>query len=85
MAGAAQLFSTVPKQDHLGFWADHTFNARAVADFFEFDTRALAKVASVAPASVRFDQKIPKEVLERLEEIANIAGLVAQFFEGDTA
>jgi len=36
-------------------------------------------------ASVRFDQKIPKEVLDRLKEIANICGLVAQFFGGDIA
>jgi predicted nucleotidyltransferase len=83
MIRAAQLFETVPQQDYLGFWADQTLNARKVADFLDLDKREVAKVASVAPASVRFDQKIPKEVLERLEEIANVAGLVAQFFHGD--
>jgi hypothetical protein len=80
---ARTLFATVPETDYLGFWADQTLNARQVVDFLDLNKRDVAKLAGVAPASVRFDQKIPKEVLERLEEIANICGLVAQFFAGD--
>ena len=85
MATSRSLFGTVPDKDYLGFWADQTLNAREVAEFLDLDKRDVAKLAGVAPASVRFDQKIPKEVLERLQEIANICGLVAQFFAGDTA
>jgi hypothetical protein len=58
-------------------------NARGVAEFLDLDKRDVAKVANVAPASVRFDDKIPKSVLERLQEIANICELVAQYFQGD--
>jgi hypothetical protein len=83
MANTSALFRTVPDRDYLGFWANQTLNSREVAKFLNFDKRDVAKVADVAPASVRFDQKIPKEVLDRLEEIANICGLVAQHFEGD--
>lgn len=32
---------------------------------------------------IRFDQNIPQAVAERLREIANIANLVGEFFEGD--
>jgi hypothetical protein len=78
------LFRTVPSQDHLGFWANETLNARGVADFLDLKKDDVAKVAGVAPTSVRFDQKIPKEVIDRLTEIANICGLVAQFFDGDS-
>jgi hypothetical protein len=85
MATSRSLFGTVPDKDYLGFWADQTLNAREVAEFLDLDKRDVAKLAGVAPASVRFDQKIPKEVLERLQEIANICGLVAQFFAGDVA
>jgi hypothetical protein len=53
--------------------------------FLELRKPDVAKIAGVAPSSVRFDQKIPKDVLDRLMEIANICGLVAQFFEGDVA
>jgi hypothetical protein len=79
------LFSTVAQKDYLGFWTDQTLNARNVVDFLDLDKRDVAKLAGVAPSSVRFDQKIPKEVLERLQGIANVCGLVAQFFGGDVA
>lgn len=85
MKSPASLFDTVAQQDHLGFWANETLNSRQVADFLGFDKKDVAKVAGVAPSSVRYDQKIPKEVLERLQEVANICGLVAQFFNGDAA
>jgi hypothetical protein len=85
MATSPSLFGTVADKDYLGFWANQTLNARGVAEFLGLDKRDVAKLAGVAPASVRFDQKIPKEVLERLQEIANICGLVAQFFAGDAA
>jgi hypothetical protein len=83
MASTAALFRTVAEKDYLGFWANETLKAREVASFLDLDKHDVAKLAHVAPASVRFDEKIPKEVLERLQEIANICGLVAQHFEGN--
>jgi hypothetical protein len=77
------LFGTVANKDYLGFWADQTFNARGVAQFLGLSKRDVAKVADVAPSSVRFDDKIPKDVLEWLQEIANICALVAEHFNGD--
>ncbi len=83
MAISARLFGTVANKNYLGFWANETLNARGVAEFLNLDKRDVAKVAEVAPASVRYDEKIPKDVLERLQEIANICELVAQHFDGD--
>ena len=83
MATSAALFNTVAPKDYLGFWADHTLRAREVADFLDLDKRDVAKMASVAPASVRFDEKMPRVVLERLQEIANVCDLVAHHFGGD--
>ena len=80
---ATSLFRTVPQQDSLGFWADQMLDARKVAEFLDLDKRTIAKVADVAPSSVRFDQNIPKEVADRLAEIANICELVAQHFAGN--
>ena len=77
------LFKTVPERAHLGFWSDHTFHSGEVAKFLDLRKVDVAKIAAVAPASVRFDHKAPKEVLERLQEIGNICELVAQYFEGD--
>ncbi len=83
MTGRARLFSTVADRNYLGFWANETLKARAVAEFLDLNKRDVAKVADVATASVRFDEKIPKNVLERLQDIANICELVAQHFAGD--
>lgn len=79
----AGLFSTVPAQDHLGFWANQVLDAQRVAKFLSLDKREVARIADVSPASVRWDKKIPQEVLDHLTEIAVICALVAQFFEGD--
>ena len=79
----AQLFKTVAEQDYLQFWPNHVFDPLRVARFLELSKADIAKVADVAPSSVRFDQKTPKDVLDRFAEIANVCGLVAQFFQGD--
>jgi hypothetical protein len=79
------LFRTVPERDYLNFWPGSQFDPQHVVRFLELSKPDVAKIASVAPSSVRFDQKIPKDVLERLMEIANVCGLVAQFFQGDAA
>ncbi len=82
---AASLFSTVPARDHLGFWANHGLDAQGVARFLSLDKREVARIADVSPASVRWDHKIPQEVLEHMTDIAVICSLVAQFFDGDAA
>ena len=85
MANNAALFRTVATRDHLGFWADRRFNPRAVVRFLDLDKREIAKAAKVALTSVRFDEKMPAAMANRLEEIANTCALVAQFFDGDAA
>ena len=79
------LISNIAQKDYIGFWRqpDEKPNYRAVTDFLQIDKEETARIARVAPASVRFDHKIPQELAERLEEIANIANRVAALFEGD--
>ena len=85
MTDPSALFSTVRSTDYLGFWANQVLNARLVTDFLDLEKADIARIAKVATASVRFDQKIPKEVLDRLQEIANVCALVAEFFAGDVS
>ena len=82
-APRASLFKTVPEHDYLQFWPKEIFDPQRVARFLELNKADVAKVADVAITSVRFDGKIPKDVRDRLIEIANICSLVAQFFRGD--
>ena len=79
------LFRTVPEKDYLGFWAGHLLRAEKVVDFLEFKKIDVAKIAGVSLTSVRFDQKIPKQVRDRLMEIATLCELVAQYFREDVA
>ena len=78
-----EIFKTVPEHDYLRFWPKDTFDPQRVTHFLDFSKADVAKVADVAITSVRFDGKIPKDVRDRLMEIANVCGLVAQFFRGD--
>jgi hypothetical protein len=79
------LIANIAKKDYLGFWPQHGEqpNYKAVTDFLQTDKAETAKIARVAKSSVRYDAKIPQELADRLEEIANIANRVAALFDGD--
>src|ERR1700693_1972148 len=79
----AALFRTVPEKDYVGFWAGQSFKAEAVVDFLEFTKADTAKIAGVSVASVRFDHKMPREVRDRLMELATLCELIAEHFRGD--
>ena len=77
------LFGTIAGRDRLGFYEDSEFKPRSVVDFLELKNADVSRIADVSKHSVRYDELIPKEVRERLEEIANICNLVAAHFSGD--
>jgi predicted nucleotidyltransferase len=81
----AALFGSIPDRDYLGFWRDRKLNPVAVVRFLRFSKADVARIALVSPVSVRFDRKIPAPVLERLAQIANLCGHVAQYFDGDAS
>lgn len=58
---------------------------RRIADLTRLSKEDLSRLAKVARSSVRFDDAIPGAVAERLREIANIANLVAEYFDGDAS
>ncbi len=77
------LFQSVSQSDPLQFWADHGLDYQGVARFLDLDKNDLSKLGGVRKNSVRLDEKIPKQLSERLEQIANICSLVAEYFDGD--
>lgn len=82
----SSLFNTVPRSDPLNFWANQgALDYSSVSRFLEFDKGELSKLAGVSRKSVRLDDRIPRELKERMEQIANICNLVAEFFNGDPA
>ncbi len=82
-AAQPALFDTVSRMDPLKFWSNHGLGYKKVTDFLDFDNNELSKLGGVSKRSVRLDERIPIELRDRLEQIANIISLVAENFEGD--
>lgn len=76
------LFDTVP-DDVLAFGRGTGFNPKMVADWMSLDNADVSRISAVSRKSVRYDQNMPKAVGERLEEIAQVANMVARIFNGD--
>ena len=79
----SSIYNTVSQSDHLNFWAGQSLDYGSVSKFLEFSKKELSKLSGVAVKSVRLDGRIPNDLKEHLEQIANICNLVADFFDGD--
>ena len=77
------LFDSVPP-DYFRFGEGSAFQPKNVSDALGLKKEDVSKLASVSQQSVRYDDAIPEQVKDRLEEIAMTANMVAQFFCGDT-
>lgn len=77
------LFRNVHQSDPLQFWTNHGLDYKRVTDFLDLNTSELSKIGGVSKQSVRLDIRIPQALKDRLDQIANICALVAEYFEGD--
>jgi hypothetical protein len=77
------LFSTVPEKDYLGFYSGSDLNYQDVVKFAEMEKKDVSRATGVPLSSIRYDEKIPQELRERLMEWANLFNLVAGYFHGD--
>lgn len=77
------LFDSVAPTDPLEFRENDGLDYQRVTEFLGYTNNDLSKIAGVAKNSVRFDDRMPEVVRERIEEIANICSLVAEFFDGN--
>jgi hypothetical protein len=82
--GAKAAFFDTVADDHMSFWEQSHFQPCRVTGFLRLEKRDVSRIASVSDKSVRYDDKMPEAVRDRLEEIANnIVNLVAGTFQGD--
>lgn len=77
------IFSTVPEKDYLSIFEDDTPNYNRIRDLLDFKKEDISKATEVPLNSVRYDDKIPKELQERFKEWAILLNLVAEHFKGD--
>jgi hypothetical protein len=77
------FFDTVPKKDYLSLFQNDKPKYDGVVEFLEFKKSDVSKAASVPVSSVRYDDKIPEELHERIREWATLLNLVAEHFGGN--
>ncbi len=77
----APLFNTVPEQDYLSLFKGEKLDYPKVVKLLAFNKREVARASNVPLDSVRYDQKIPKELQERLRDWAMALAMVAQYFK----
>ena len=82
MANAIGLFDAVP-QDFMNFGQGMAFEPRKVPDLLGLKNDDISRLAAVSASSVRFDEAMPQQMRDRLEEIANTINMVAGLFNGD--
>lgn len=85
MPSTPSLFQTVPKKNYFfdSLSKEKPEEFQNVARFFEFKNEDVAKATDISRASVRYDDKMPDELQERLREWAIVVNLVAEFFDGN--
>jgi len=69
--------------DSLKFWRDNELDLKKVREFTELNNSDISRITGIAQSSVRFDGKVPGEILEHMANIANICNLVYGFFNSD--
>jgi hypothetical protein len=77
------IFSNIPKEDYLALLQKGEARAPKVIEFVGFKKDDVAKATGLPTNSIRYDQRMPQILKDRLREWANLFNLVAQFFEGD--
>jgi hypothetical protein len=82
MSPGFSLFDTVP-EDLLMFGHGDMFDAKRVPTLLGLKKEDVSRLASVSIKSVRYDDAIPEQVRDRLEEIASTINMVAKAFDGD--
>lgn len=75
------IFNTIPSHDYLGLFQEE--NPKKVVDFLHLTKDDVAKATGVPKISVRYDERIPEELIQRLLEISIVCELVAGYFEGN--
>ena len=80
---SASLFNTVPKDDRLSLFPGGHTDYQRIVKLLDFSKSDVAKASSIPSISVRYDQRIPRELAERLQEWAIALNMVAQYFQDE--
>jgi hypothetical protein len=74
------LFSTVPTNDYLSLFQGGRTDYRKVVELLALSKQEVARASNVPKQFVRYDQRIPKELENRIKEWAIAVAQVAAYF-----
>ena len=77
----ASLFRSVPEKDYFNFFEEGEPDGKKVVDFLNYKKEDVSVAANIPLASVRYDNKIPSELKERLVAWAVAINLVGDYFK----
>ena len=75
------VFDSVPKEDPFHIFRGSRPDYQKVVDILNFGKEDVAKASNVPASSVRYDNKMPRELQERMLEWAITIQLVGQYFD----
>jgi len=81
-----ELFSTIPKRDPLEIFKNHVVDKGRLGEipkFLELEKQDISKATGIPKSSIRYDEKMPKALMEHLFQLAAIFILVSEHFEGN--
>jgi hypothetical protein len=73
------LFNTVAKDDVLALFGSGKTDYQKVITLLDF--KDIARASNVPEESIRFDQKMPKDLQDRITEWATALSIVGQYFK----
>lgn len=79
MPNTPELFKHIPQRDVLNVLS----SPKGVVDFLGLTKKDIANATNLKLSTIRYDDKIPKELVQWRLEVATICELVAEFFEAD--
>ena len=80
---ARSLFDSIPREDSLDLFTGDKPNVKKIVDILKYKKKDVSVAADVPLKSVRYDQKMPEALRERITEWAVAINLVGSYFDDE--
>lgn len=77
------LFKNIPKKDFLHLFSDGEPDPKKILNLLKYNNQDIATATNIRANSIRYDEKMPIELKERLIDWAIALNLVANFFKDE--
>ena len=77
------IFSNIPRDDLFGLKGQAGFDYKKTAKFLGLKKRQVAKAAGISESSVRYDDRMPTDLIDFFKELISVLAVVSKQFEGN--